>query len=142
MHRPVDCYSEEVVTTYKTLTAHWPIFSVQDLAVFLDSVQSFFLTPKLKPRKSDEVWFLKTPFGKNTLGQTVMNIILSTQEIKVNGRIFSNKTQQCIGIFHMEEAQVPIDKGMHITGHRYLFYSLFIFMIFIKTSNLLTRSIS
>jgi hypothetical protein len=57
MHRPIDCYSEEVVTTYKTLTAHWSIFSAQDLVVFPNSVQPFFLTPKLKPRKSDEVWF-------------------------------------------------------------------------------------
>jgi hypothetical protein len=41
----------------------------------------------------------------------------------------------------MEEAQVPVEKGMRITGHRCLFYSLFVFMIFIKTLNLLTRSI-
>jgi hypothetical protein len=118
MRKPVDCYSEDVVNTYKTLTAHWPIFTLQELAIFVDCVQPFFLTPKSRPKLTDEVWFLKTPVGKNTLGQTVKNIILATPEIKANGRIFSNKIPCRIGISRMEEAQVPIDKGMRITGHR------------------------
>jgi hypothetical protein len=118
MRKPVDCYSEDVVNTYKTLTAHWPIFCLKELAMYADCVQPFFLTPKSRPKLTNEVWFLKTPVGKNTLGQTVKNIILATPEIKANGRIFSNKTPRRIGISRMEEAEVPIDKGMRITGHR------------------------
>jgi hypothetical protein len=125
MRKPVDCYSEDVLQTYKTLTAHWPVFNTNELAVFPSSVQPFFLTPKLKIKKNDDVWFLKTPMGKNTLGQTVKQIILSTPGIEPKGRTFSNKTPHRIGISRMEEAQVLVEKGMRITGHRYLYNILF-----------------
>jgi hypothetical protein len=118
MHRPVDCYLEDVINTYKTLMAHWPLFSSKDLGVFSDRVQPFFLTPKLKPKKSDGIWFLKTLVGVITLGQIVKQIILSIPGIEANGRNFSNKTPHRIGISRIEEAQVPIDKGMRITSHR------------------------
>ena len=68
MRKPVDCYSEDVLQTYKTLTVHWPVFNADELVVFPNSVQPFFLTPKLKIKKNEDVWFLKTPVGKNTLG--------------------------------------------------------------------------
>jgi hypothetical protein len=84
----------------------------------MGSVQPFFLTPKLKVKKNDDVWFLKTPVGKNTLGQTVRQIILSTLGIDPKGRNFSNKTPRRIGISRMEEALVQVEKGMRITGHR------------------------
>ena len=120
MRKPVDCYSEDVLQTYKTLTAHWPMFNADELAVFPNSVQPIFLTPKLKIKKNEDVWFLKTPVGKNTLSQTVKQIILSTLGIDPKGRTFLNKTPRRIGISHMEDAQVPVEKGMRITGHRYL----------------------
>lgn len=91
MRKPVDCYSNDVLETYKTLTAHWPVFSLDELAVFLGSVQPFILTSKLKVKKNENVWFLKIPVGKNILGQTVKQIILSTPRIEVKGRHFSNK---------------------------------------------------
>ena len=119
MRKPVDCYSEDVLQTYKTLTVHWPVFNVDELVVFPNSVQPFFLTPKLKIKNNEDVWFLKTPVGKNTLGQTVKQIILSTPGIDPKGRTFSNKTPRHIGISRMEEAQVPVEKGMCITSHRY-----------------------
>ena len=118
MRKPVDCYSADVLLTYKTLTAHWPVFNGDELTVFPDSVQPFFLTPKSKLKRNEEVWFLKNPVGKNTLGQTVKNIILSTPGIDPKGRTFSNKTPHRIGISRMEEAQVLVEKGMRITGHR------------------------
>jgi hypothetical protein len=74
--------------------------------------------PKLKPKKNDEVWFLKTLVGKNILGQTVKQPILNTPRIGAKGRVLSNKMPHQIGILCMEEAQVPIEKGMRITGHR------------------------
>jgi hypothetical protein len=110
---------------YKTITAHWPFFSSDDLAIFAGSVQPIFFTPKLRVKRNDDVWFLKTPIGKNTLGQMIRSIILSTPGIEPKGRTFSNKTPRRIGISRMEEAQVPIEKGMLITGHRYLFHTLF-----------------
>jgi hypothetical protein len=120
MRKPVDYYSNDVLETYKTLTAHWPLFSSDDLAVFPGSVQPFFRTPKLKVKKNDDVWFFKTPVGKNTLGQTVKQIILSTPGIGSKGRNFSKKMPRRIGISCMEEAMVPVEKGMRITGHMYI----------------------
>jgi hypothetical protein len=118
MRKPVDCYSFDVLNTYKTLTSHWPLFSPADLALFPKSLQPFFLIPKSKTKKIDDVWFLKTPVGKNTLGQTVKQLILNTPEIKANGRVFSNKTPRQIAISRMEEALVPVEKKMRITSHR------------------------
>ena len=87
----MDCCLDDVLKTYKTLTTHWPLFSLDELAIFLSSVQPFFLTLKLKVKKNDNVWFLKILVEKNTLGQTVKQIILSTPEIEVKERTFSNK---------------------------------------------------
>jgi hypothetical protein len=129
MRKPVDCYSQDVLETYKTLTVHWPIFSSDELAIFAGSVQPFFLTPKLRVKKNDDVWFLKTPVRKNSLGQTVKSIILSILGIEPKGRTFSNKTLRHIGISRMEEAQVPIEKGIHITSHRYFFFHFLILKI-------------
>jgi hypothetical protein len=94
------------------------LFSPADLALFPKSLQPFFLIPKSKTKKIDDVWFLKTPVGKNTLGQTVKQLILNTPEIKANGRVFSNKTPRQIAISRMEEALVPVEKKMRITSHR------------------------
>lgn len=91
MQKPMDCYSDDVLKTYKKLTAQWPLFSLDGLAIFLGSVQPLFLTPKLKVKKNDDVWFLKIPVGKNILGQTVKQIILNTPGIEVKGRTISNK---------------------------------------------------
>ena len=87
----MDCCSYDVLKTYKTLTAQWPLFSLDEPAIFLGSVLPFFLTLKLKVKKNDDVWFLKIPVEKNTLGQMVKQIILSTPEIEVKERTFSNK---------------------------------------------------
>ena len=67
------------------------MFNLDELAMFPDSVQPFFLISKLKVKKNDNVWFLKTPIGKNTLCQMVKQIILSTLGIEAKGRNFSNK---------------------------------------------------
>jgi hypothetical protein len=118
MRKPVDCYSFDVVNTYKTVTSHWPIFTSTDLAAFPEGLHPFFLTLKSRIKKGDNVWFLKILVGKNMLGQTVKQLILNMPEIKANGRNFSNKTPRRIGISRMEEAMVPVEKGMRITGHR------------------------
>ena len=118
MRRPVDTYSRDVVSTYKTLVSHWPDFSVEELAGKpFDGVQPFFLTPKLKVKKSDSVWFLKMPVGKNTLSKICKELIEGAG-IDAGGRVFSNKTPRRIGISRMEDAHVPVEKGMRITGHR------------------------
>ena len=67
--------------------------------------------------------------GKNMLGQTMRQIILGTPGIDPKGRIFLNKTLCHIGISRMEEAQVPVEKGMRITGHRYLHNILILFVL-------------
>jgi hypothetical protein len=66
----VDCYSTDVILTYKTLISHWPVFTAEEIAEFPNHSQPLFLTPKSKFKKSDIVWFQKTPVGKNPLGKT------------------------------------------------------------------------
>ena len=118
IHRPVDTYSPDIVKTYKTLVSHWPEFFVEELVVKpFDVVQPFFLTPKLKVKKSDSVWFLKTPVGKNTLSKICKELIEGAR-IDAERRVFSNKTPRRIGILRMEDAHVLVKKGMLITGHR------------------------
>jgi hypothetical protein len=76
MKKPLDYYSLYVIDTYITLTFHWPIFKPSNIAAFLEGVQLFFLTPKLRTKKNNDVWFLKTPVGKNPLNQTVKQLML------------------------------------------------------------------
>jgi hypothetical protein len=118
LRRPVDCYTEDVIRTYKALKSHWPTFSAKDLAELPNKAQPMFLVPKPKFKKSDSVWFLKSPVGKNPLGKTVKTLVEGTPEINSEGRNFTNKTAKRIGITRMEECMVPMEKGMTITGHR------------------------
>jgi hypothetical protein len=65
MCKPVDTYSKDVVNTYKTLVSHWPEFSAEDLAVKpFDGVQPFFLIPKLKPKKNNNICVPEDSGGK------------------------------------------------------------------------------
>jgi hypothetical protein len=75
-----------------------------------------FLVPK-KVKKGDEVWFLKKPVGKNALGGMI-RMVAEFAGIDTRGRVITNKTMRRIGISCMEEAGVPVEKGMRITGHR------------------------
>jgi hypothetical protein len=107
MRPPVDCFSFDVVNTFKLLSSHWPIFSSEELQVlFKGSSQPFFLVPK-KVKVSDNVWFLKKPVGKNTLAGT-MKMLIEAVGIDPKGRIITNKTMRRIGISRMEEAGVPV----------------------------------
>lgn len=117
MRRPVDCFSADVVETYKILSSHWPSFSRDELEVlFKGSHQPLFLVPK-KVKAGDDVWFLKKPVGKNSLGGT-MKMLVESAGIDPRGRVITNKMMRRIGISRMEEAGVPVEKGMRITGHR------------------------
>jgi hypothetical protein len=77
-----------------------------------------FLVSKPKFKKSDSIWFLKSPMGKNPLGRTVKTLVEGTPGINTEGRTFTNKAARRIGITRMEEEMVPIEKGMRITRHR------------------------
>jgi hypothetical protein len=118
--KPVDTYSKDMVNNNKTLVSHWPEFSAEDLAEkpFYD-VQPFFLTPKLKLKKNNDVWFLKTPMGKNSLSKICKELIEGAG-IEAMDWVFSNKAPRHIGILRMEDAHVPIEQGMRITGYRYI----------------------
>jgi hypothetical protein len=82
----------------------------------------------LKIKNTDSVWFLKTPIGKNTLGQLRKELIEGFG-INAKGRVFSNKISHKIGISRMEDALVPIKKGMRITRHRFASF-IFFYLIF------------
>jgi hypothetical protein len=115
MRREVDCYCDDVVNTYKILSHHWPSFSVDDLDSFKNRQQPLFLIPR-KDKKGDSVWFLKKAVDKNAL-DTTMRTVVEAVGIDKRGRIITNKTMWRIGISRMEEAGVPVEKGMRITGH-------------------------
>ena len=118
LRRPVDCYTEDVVRTFKCLKSHWPNFTAQDLAELPNGAQPLFLVPKPKIKKCDPVWFLKSPVEKNPLGKTVKTLVEGTPEINAVGRCFTNKTARRISITRMEEGMVLVEKGMSVTGHR------------------------
>jgi hypothetical protein len=105
------------VRTYKIVSLYWPQFSREEFNVlFKESQQPLFLVPK-KVKKGADIWFLKKHVGKNTLGGTMKNLV-EVVGIKTKRRIITNKPMRCIGISRMEEAGVPVYKGMRITGHR------------------------
>lgn len=85
---------------------------------FGDLPHPVFLMPKLKIKRNDIVWFQPRPVGKNTLCHMVKNLIESTPGIDLAGRMFTNKTPRRMGITRMEEAHIPSEKGMAVTGHR------------------------
>jgi hypothetical protein len=116
MRPPVDCYSKDVVNTFKILLSHWPVFSSEELEVlFKGSQQPLFLVPK-KVKTGDDVWFMKKPMGINTLTGT-MKMLVESVGIDPKGRNITKKPMQQISIFRMEESKVPVKKGMRITSH-------------------------
>ena len=117
LRSPVDCYTEDVIRMFKCLKSHWPNFTAEDLAELPNGAQPMFLVLKPKIKKSDSVWFLKSPVGKNPLGKTVKTLVEGTPEINSVGRCFTKKMAMRIGITRMEEGMVPIEKGMSVTGH-------------------------
>jgi hypothetical protein len=101
MRKPIDTYSPDVSRSYKALASHWPEFSVEELVVKpFDGVQPFFLTPKLKLKNSESVWFLKTLVGKNKLSKICKELIEGAG-IEAKGRVLSNKIPRHIGISRM-----------------------------------------
>ena len=118
MRQPINCYCPDLVATYTALRSHWPSMSQKDLLKF-DGVQPVFLRPKMKLKKNDDVWFLKTAVGKNTLGTIIVKLLLEeTPGINVGDRVFTNKSARRLGVTRMEESLVPIEKSMRMTGHR------------------------
>jgi hypothetical protein len=115
MQRPVKCFSMDVVRMYKILSSHWPQFSHEELEVLFRGSQPLFLVPK-KVKISEDIWFLKKVVEKNTLGGT-MRTLVEAVGIETKGRVITNKTMCHIGISCMEEAGIPVEKGMRITGH-------------------------
>ena len=114
----MDCYSSNVVETYKRLVSCWQTFTSEDLAKLPNHAQPMFFVLKPKFRKSDLVWFLKSPVNKNLLGKTVKTLAEGILEINTEGQTFTNKIARHIGVTQMEEGLVPIEKGMRVIGHR------------------------
>lgn len=80
--------------------------------------------------------------GKNSLSIICKELIEGTG-IKAKGRVFSNKTPRRIGISRMENAHVPVEKGMCITSHTYIiifcsfFFSSFFSNVYILLSGVI-----
>ena len=72
------------------------------------------LRPKLKVKKTDNVWFLKTAVGRNTL-EGVTKLMAQSANI---AKIVTNKIGRHIGTTRMEQALVPVNVACKRTGHR------------------------
>jgi hypothetical protein len=85
MKKPMNIKSSKVVNTHIVFISHWPYFP-QDLQVTpFDGKQSFFLTSKLKVKKSDSFLFLKTHVGKNSLSKICKELKEGTSKIDARG---------------------------------------------------------
>ena len=93
---------------------HWPQFTDSDLKAFGGMPPPLFLRLKLKVKKSDNVWYLKTPMGRNNL-EGVTKLMAQSANIDKN---VSNKTGRHIGTTRMEQALVPVNVACERTGHR------------------------
>jgi hypothetical protein len=107
--KPVICVVPDVIKTYKKIVAHWPLFEN-------NVPHAFFLTPKQKFIKRDQVWYTTTAIGRNTLSQVAKK--LAEDVPSLDTKRITNKTGRNTGISRLEEALVPIDRGMELTGHR------------------------
>ena len=112
--KPVDCYDENIILTYRILMQHRPQFTDADLRAFGSMPAPLFLRPKLKFKKSDNIWFLKTAVGRNML-VGVTKLLAQSANIDKN---VTNKTGRHIGMTCMEQAFVPVNVACERTGHR------------------------
>lgn len=112
LRRPVMCPIRDVLDTHKAIVSHWPIFEDPKLA----KCHPFFLTAKSKVTKGDPIWFTKTPVGRNTLVGITKKLADCVPSLE--SKRITNKTGQNTGITRLEQAHVPIDRAMALTGHR------------------------
>jgi hypothetical protein len=75
-----------------------------------------FLHSQPKWRLSEDIWFSAAPISRNQLHLIVCRLTVDFPELKE--KILSKKTGRSVGIPHMEEAMVPWEYGMEVTGHR------------------------
>ncbi|KAG0583664.1 hypothetical protein KC19_3G153200 [Ceratodon purpureus] len=64
---PVDCSDSDVIDTYKLLISKRPFWPADKCRP--GSSHPLFLTPRQGCKFKDNVWFISTPVGKNTLRQ-------------------------------------------------------------------------
>jgi hypothetical protein len=111
LRKPVLCSVLDVVKTYKSIVNHWPVFEDPEKA----RNHAFFLTPK--PNfKNHVVWYKDVPVGRNTLAKVVQK--LAEDMPSLDGKRITNKTGRNTGISRLEEARVPLDRAIQLTGHR------------------------
>jgi hypothetical protein len=105
------CSLPDVVKTYKSIVSHWPIFQDAESA----RSHAFFLTPKSK-FKDQMIWYKDIPVGRNTLSKVAQK--LAEDVPSLSGKRITNKTGRNTGITRLEEAMVPLDRAIQLTGHR------------------------
>ena len=92
---------------------HRPQFTDADLGAFGGMPTPLFLRPKLKFKKSDNKWFLKTAVGRNML-EGVTKLLAQSANIVKN---VTNKTGRHIGTTRMEQALVSVNVAYERTRH-------------------------
>jgi hypothetical protein len=109
LRKPVICSIPDVIKTYKSIVGHWPHFDTK-------KPHAFFLTSKQKFSKREKVWYTYIPVGRNTLSQVAKK--LAEDVPSPDTKRITNKTGRNTSISRLEEALVPIDRGMELTRHR------------------------
>ncbi len=109
-HHPTgNYYIVDVIEIYKAVIIHRPVFT--------DSLlHPLFLTPKIEYLTSkNQVWYMKTPVGKNPL--CLLNKQLTTDLFSLKGKQITDKTSKGITMSRMADALVSIEYGMKVFGH-------------------------
>ncbi|XP_024387143.1 uncharacterized protein [Physcomitrium patens] len=107
--RPVTCYIEDVVSTYKIMVEHKPKWAEDE-----PPPRPFFLTD-IKNPTSRTVWYTRSPVGVRTLASWLR---MMTKETGLGGEYYTNKTGRTTGLGRLQYAGVPIDQDMLATGPR------------------------
>ena len=109
--KPITCFNLDIVGTYKKIVELWPDFKKPTDK----SSHPFFLTSIKKFKASEKVWFKCTPIGRNTILEFTK--VIANDVLALSGKKISNKTGRGVGITHLNEGLVFIEKAMEATKY-------------------------
>jgi len=106
--RPVTCYIEDVVSTYRIMMNHKPKWAEDELPP-----RPFFLTD-IKNPTSRTVWYTRSPVGVRTLASWLR---MMTKETGVGGEYYTNKMGRTTGFGRIFMVQVTIRRSSYRSRH-------------------------
>ncbi|CAH3124687.1 unnamed protein product [Pocillopora meandrina] len=83
----------------------------------MNSVDSrFYLAINYRRRPGSNIWYMRTPLGKNEIGKLMKT---AAQSVGLQGN-FTNHTVRKTCISHLMDAEVPVNYVAQLSGHRNL----------------------